>query len=113
MNGLSKNELELLLEIAKEENDDSTFKDIVKDFETLEQAIEDLELRRMLGGKDDNKNALITIHPGAGGTESQDWAEMLFRMYLRHAQRSQYKTSILDLTTGDEAGIMINNAFST
>lgn len=60
---------------------------------------------RMLGGENDSKNAIITIHPGAGGTESQDWAEMLFRMYLRYCQRQHYETSVLDLQAGDEAGI--------
>lgn len=59
----------------------------------------------MLGGEHDKNNAIITIHPGAGGTESQDWAEMLFRMYLRYCQRRDFQTKILDLLAGDEAGI--------
>jgi peptide chain release factor 2 len=71
----------------------------------LEEDLADLELRRMLGGEDDGRNAIVTIHPGAGGTESQDWAEMLFRMYLRFAQRHKYQTDILDYQDGDEAGL--------
>ena len=59
----------------------------------------------MLGGDDDAKNALMTIHPGAGGTESQDWAEILMRMYLRYAERQGFKADIMDLIGGDEAGI--------
>ncbi len=59
----------------------------------------------MLSGEDDGKNAILTIHPGAGGTESQDWAEMLYRMYLRYAQQQGFAVSILDFQTGDEAGI--------
>lgn len=59
----------------------------------------------MLSGEHDSKNAILTIHPGAGGTESQDWAEMLMRMYLRYAERSDFKTEIMDFQSGDEAGI--------
>jgi len=64
-----------------------------------------LEFRRKLSGEHDAKNALLTIHPGAGGTESQDWAEMLMRMYLRYAERKGFKTEIMDHQNGDEAGI--------
>jgi peptide chain release factor 2 len=63
------------------------------------------ETKKMLGGEHDRKNAIVTIHPGAGGTESQDWAEMLLRMYLRWAERRGFKTEIIDLQPGDEAGI--------
>jgi peptide chain release factor 2 len=71
----------------------------------LEQEIEKLELRTMLRGEDDARDAILTIHPGAGGTESQDWAEMLFRMYSRYAQQHDYDVTILDLQPGEEAGI--------
>jgi len=64
-----------------------------------------LELQRMLSGENDSKNAILTIHPGAGGTESQDWAEMLMRLYLRYAERKGYKTEIMDYQSGDEAGL--------
>jgi peptide chain release factor 2 len=63
------------------------------------------ETKKMLGGEHDRKNAIVTIHPGAGGTESQDWAEMLLRMYLRWAERSGFQAQILDLMPGEEAGI--------
>ena len=63
------------------------------------------EIRKMLGGEHDRKNAIITIHPGAGGTESQDWAEMLLRMYLRWIERRNYKREVIDYQPGDEAGL--------
>lgn len=94
-----------LLELAREENDENTFAEIERDLPQLEDSIDTLELQRMLGGENDTKNAILTIHPGAGGTESQDWAEMLFRMYLRYCQRQNFETAILDLQSGDEAGI--------
>jgi peptide chain release factor 2 len=71
----------------------------------LEQEIEKLELRTMLRGEDDTRDAILNIHPGAGGTESQDWAEMLFRMYSRYAEQHGYDVTILDLQPGEEAGI--------
>jgi peptide chain release factor 2 len=71
----------------------------------LEQEIEKLELRTMLRGEDDARDAILNIHPGAGGTESQDWAEMLFRMYSRYAEQHGYDVTILDLQPGEEAGI--------
>jgi peptide chain release factor 2 len=98
-------ELSGFLELAHEENDASAFAEVEKGEAALGEAVADLELRRMLGGEDDGRNAILTIHPGAGGTESQDWAEMLFRMYLRFAQRHKYQTDILDYQDGDEAGL--------
>jgi peptide chain release factor 2 len=64
-----------------------------------------MTLARMLNGKDDEKNAIVSINPGAGGTEAQDWAEMLFRMYLRWAERKNYKTTVVDFQPGEEAGV--------
>jgi peptide chain release factor 2 len=100
-----KDELVELLELANEENDEKMFQDIESEIRGLSDSIGDLELRRMFGGEDDEKNVILTIHPGAGGTESQDWADMLLRMYLRYAQRHGYATDIMDLQNGDEAGI--------
>jgi len=100
-----RSELTLLLDLAHEEDDEETFKEVSSHLEKLNTAIDELELRRMLGGKDDAKNAILTIHPGAGGTESQDWAEMLFRMYLRYAQRRGFEVHVMDLLSVDEAGI--------
>ena len=68
-------------------------------------ALEALELRSLMRGSDDGRDALLTIHPGAGGTESQDWAEMLLRMYLRWAERNGFRVEVLDLLEGEEAGI--------
>jgi peptide chain release factor 2 len=101
----SSEDLNLLLDLADEENDEATFQEVSQSLEKLGRSINTLELRRMLSGKDDPKSAILTIHPGAGGTESQDWAEMLFRMYLRYAQRQGYQTNIMDFQVGDEAGI--------
>jgi len=98
-------DLEVLAEFYEEEADADTEKELVRQIRLVEKTISELEFRRMLGGENDPKNAILTIHPGAGGTESQDWAEMLMRMYLRFAERRGFKTAILDKQTGDEAGI--------
>ena len=71
----------------------------------LAAQVEAAEIKKMLGGEHDRKNAIVTIHPGAGGTESQDWAEMLLRMYLRWTERRGFKREVIDLQPGDEAGI--------
>ena len=71
----------------------------------FESVVEAGETKKMLGGEHDRKNAIVTIHPGAGGTESQDWAEMLLRMYLKWFERRGFKKEIVDYQPGDEAGI--------
>ena len=73
--------------------------------EALDREVEAGEIKKMLGGEHDRKNAIVTIHPGAGGTESQDWAEMLLRMYLRWMERRGFKREIIDYQPGDEAGL--------
>ncbi len=78
---------------------------LVEEIPNIASELEALELRNMLRGPDDQRAALLTIHPGAGGTESQDWAEMLMRMYTRWAERHGYKVTILDVLPGEEAGI--------
>jgi len=98
-------EISLLLELANEENDNTAFNEVEEGLDKMDKEIADLEFRRMLGGEDDNRNAILTIHPGAGGTESQDWAEMLFRLYLRYCQRRGFETNVMDYQDGDEAGI--------
>jgi peptide chain release factor 2 len=98
-------ELSLLLDLAHDEEDANTFSEVETGLGQLEKSIEELELRRMLGGEDDERNAILTIHPGAGGTESQDWAEMLFRMYLRYCQRHGFDAHIMDIQDGEEAGL--------
>ena len=94
-----------LLEMANEEQDEETKEMLYEDAPKLEELITKLEVTMMLSGEDDEKNAIISIHPGAGGTESQDWASMIYRMYLRWAEREGYKVEVLDYQEADEAGI--------
>ncbi len=98
-------ELEELLVLAADEGDEEIGAELEKDAQALEKEINSLEFRKMLGGPEDKKNAILTIHPGAGGTESQDWAQMLMRMYLRWIENSGFSSDILDFQAGDEAGI--------
>jgi peptide chain release factor 2 len=79
--------------------------DFARGLDDLEREIEAGEIKKMLGGEHDRRNAIITIHPGAGGTESQDWAEMLLRMYLRWAERRGFSVDVMDQQPGDDAGI--------
>src|SRR6185437_8715371 len=79
--------------------------DLARGLEDLSAAVDAGETKKMLGGEHDRKNAIVTIHPGAGGTESQDWAEMLLRMYLRWTERRGFKREVIDVQPGDEAGI--------
>ena len=79
--------------------------DLAKGLAELQQEVEAAETRKMLGGEYDRSNAIVTIHPGAGGTESQDWAQMLVRMYSRWAERKGFKIEVIDYQPGDEAGI--------
>jgi len=94
-----------MYELATMEEDEETLNEVFNDVKELEKIIRDLEIEVMLSGENDDKNAIITIHPGAGGTESHDWASMLYRMYLRYAERKGWKVDILDYQAGDEAGI--------
>jgi peptide chain release factor 2 len=94
-----------LFELATEEDDEETLETLFSEAEMLEELIQNGEIATMLSGEDDSKNAIISIHPGAGGTESQDWASMLLRMYNRWAERRDFKVEILDYQAGEEAGI--------
>ncbi len=94
-----------LLELAEGEGDESLLADVAAELAGIERQISELEMRSLLAGEYDAFGAIITIHPGAGGTESQDWADMLLRMYLRWAERHGYPARVLDLQPGDEAGI--------
>jgi peptide chain release factor 2 len=98
-------ELRALAELLDEEEDADLAAEFVRALEKLEHDVAALELRTMLQGEDDHREAIITIHPGAGGTESQDWAEMLTRMYTRWAERRGFKVNVLDLEPAQEAGI--------
>ncbi len=98
-------ELRLLWEMAQEEGDESLEGEIQAGLERVRAAIRDFELTVVLSGEHDRKTAIVSIHAGAGGTESQDWAQMLLRMYTRWAERRGYKVEAVDLLPGDEAGI--------
>ena len=94
-----------LYELANSENDADTLNALFEDASALNQKIVNLEISMMLSGEDDGKNAIVSIHPGAGGTESNDWASMLYRMYLRFCEREGYKVETLDFQEGEEAGL--------
>jgi peptide chain release factor 2 len=94
-----------LYEMALEEGDEDTINSLFEEAENLKESVERGEVETMLSGETDGNNAILSIHPGAGGTESQDWASMLFRMYNRWAERRGFKTELLDFQTGEEAGI--------
>ena len=91
--------------MAKEENDEEALAEVGRDLELLRVSVRDEELKMMLGSEQDPMNAIVSIHAGAGGTEAQDWAEMLLRMYLRWAERRGFKSTIIDYQPGDEAGV--------
>lgn len=94
-----------LIEISMSEDDDSVIKDISVLFLELQKSFSNLETVSLLSEADDAKNAFITVHAGAGGTESQDWANMLLRMYMRWAEKKDYKIDVIDYSPGEEAGI--------
>ena len=96
---------QVMIELADEENDESLIEDCTKSVDDIEKKIESLTLSTLLNGEFDDNNAILTFHAGAGGTEAQDWAEMLFRMYNRWGERKGYKVSTLDYLEGDVAGI--------
>jgi peptide chain release factor 2 len=97
--------VEEFIQIAASEEDDSFLNDIENELTNLEKALTEAEFKNMLSGKDDTKNCILTIHSGAGGTEAQDWAEMIMRMYLRWGEQNNYKMNLVDLLEGDGAGI--------
>ncbi len=94
-----------LIELALAEGDESVAEDVRAEYEALAQQVDDLEFELMLGGDYDDHNAILAVHAGAGGTESQDWAEMLLRMYLRWAERRHFSAKVLSVMPGEEAGI--------
>lgn len=98
-------ELEILFDLARAENDEAVLDEIGSDLEKLRDSLRDEELRMMMSREEDSHSAIMSIHAGAGGTEAQDWAEMLLRMYLRWAEKRGFKTSIIDYQPGEEAGV--------
>lgn len=98
-------ETELLMDMALEENDEETLGEVYLKTRTLGDNLRDLELRQMLSEENDERNAIISINSGAGGTEAQDWAEMLLRMYLRWCERKKFTLQTVDILEGEEAGV--------
>ncbi|HAM58894.1 MAG TPA: peptide chain release factor 2 [Candidatus Rokubacteria bacterium] len=98
-------EVRLLWEMATEAGDESLAQEISRDIARVSRDLEAFELRIVLSGPQDKKNAILSIHPGAGGTESQDWAQMLMRMYLRWTERAGLRAEVVDVLPGEEAGI--------
>ena len=98
-----KEEIEVLLELKKE--GEAVEQELASSLEAFEKLLAYLEMETLFIDNDDDRHAILTIHPGAGGTESQDWAQMLLRMYLRYAERRGFKTEILDILPGEEAGL--------
>ena len=98
-------EIEILLQLIEEQEDEGEKQELLEKIQKSEEAIRQLELRRMLGGEHDSSNAIASINAGAGGTEAQDWVEMLLRMYLRWAEKRRYQTKIIDILPGEEAGL--------
>lgn len=94
-----------LFSLASEENDIETINALFSEADELRENITNLEIAMMLSDENDTKNAIVSIHPGAGGTESNDWASMLYRMYLRFCEREGFKAETLDFQEGDEAGL--------
>ncbi|MCB2228469.1 MAG: peptide chain release factor 2 [Desulfarculaceae bacterium] len=96
---------EVLLELSQEEQDKAAAKEVSANLEELEKGVAKLEAQRLLGGPDDHRDAILAINAGAGGTDAQDWAEMLLRLYTRYAERQGFEVRLLDLQEGEEAGI--------
>jgi peptide chain release factor 2 len=103
--GRQAEDLPVMLELAQEAGDGSLDAEIEQGLARLRKELEEFELKVMLSGPHDAKTAVLSIHPGAGGTESQDWAQMLMRMYLRWCERNGFKAEVVDLLPGEEAGI--------
>lgn len=97
--------LKELTELIKLENEEELINDVINNTKKIHKELDKLEIETFLSGKYDNNNAIVTIHPGAGGTESQDWAEMLYRMYSRWTNKNEYQLKELDYLEGEEAGL--------
>jgi len=98
-------DVSILTQLATQEEDTQALKEVEKSLADLKKELSDFEFQTLLSGEDDVKSAILSIHPGAGGTESQDWAQMLLRMYLRWVEKKGYGHEIIDFQAGDEAGI--------
>lgn len=98
-------DLTTLWQLGVEEQDESVYSEVTASLASMEQELDHLELTQMLSGEYDHNNAILTLHAGAGGTEAQDWAQMLLRMYVRWTEKNNYKVETMDFLAGDEAGV--------
>jgi len=98
-------DMEILLQLVEEQQDEAETQELLEKVKKSEETIAQMEFHRMLGGENDPNNAIVSINAGAGGTEAQDWVEMLLRMYLRWGEKKGYTTQIIDILTGEEAGL--------
>jgi len=98
-------EMEILLQLIEEQGDEKEAQELLAKIEKSEETIGQMEFKRMLGGEHDSGNAIVSINAGAGGTEAQDWVEMLLRMYLRWVEKRGFKSEIVDILAGEEAGL--------
>jgi peptide chain release factor 2 len=101
----SVSDLQTLVDLSVTEGDSSLEEEIPAEIEKTERSLEELEFELQLGGEYDRRGAMLAVHAGAGGTESQDWAQMLLRMYLRWAEKRRYQAEVIELSPGEEAGI--------
>jgi peptide chain release factor 2 len=101
----------ILAELASDENDEPTMRELERDLSRIQKGVSSLEFHSLLGEPDDSRNAIVAINAGAGGTEAQDWVEMLFRMYVRWSEDKGFKVDVIDFLAGEEAGIK-NVAFT-
>jgi peptide chain release factor 2 len=102
---LELEDVEVLEELSSEEQDEDASREATEKLTQIAARVENLEFKRILGGPDDSRNAIVSINAGAGGTEAQDWAEMILRMYLRYAERSGFTTDMIEYQEGDDAGL--------
>ena len=100
-----KDDCEVLLTFIEDEKDQESLNEFTSELSKFQKTVDELELRLTLSETEDTNDAILTIHPGAGGTESQDWAEMLYRMYSRWIERKGFESSVIDFQPGDEAGL--------
>jgi peptide chain release factor 2 len=98
-------DIDIMIDLAEEEEDESLAEEVQKDYKNWKTSLDDMRLKTLLDGEYDSSNAIVSIHAGSGGTDAQDWAEMLFRMYLRWAEKKGYKTKMFDKQDSDEGGI--------
>jgi protein subunit release factor A len=101
-------DIEGIIELAREENDQELLDEALLDLNKAEEKLEELEKRRMFSGEMDANNAYLDIQAGSGGTEAQDWAEMIMRMYLRWGEQKGFNTELVESTPGEGAGIKVN-----